>query len=325
MTKLRARIESARDRFRYIDYAFDIILFCPCVCIEGLRFCFKPNYRGSDERPESEQPIPLEPRARALTLPLDDVAPGQRTVEQPQSAFFAKLPLELRHRVYQYTLGGAIIHLRVTARKLRGARSLPPTRRDPASTNAENDLKCALGLLRTCRIVYVLVPSQGTTTTDNCITSSYSESVEFLYSANYMIMSNVQPEPFVLPHLPKLIVPQRLNSIRHLRINWSVNKYIRRHDSDLTEWDAGWESLSRLEGLHHLHIRIRNPDLPSGPSASDFFPDVRNMWDEFSPYMFKHVERVKVLKKFVITLPHADCSADFDVGTSNCVFRLPVR
>jgi hypothetical protein len=323
MTRLRQRIERARDRFWYIEEALEIILYCPCVCMEGLRFCFDPNHRGSDMRPEPEEPIPLGPRVRALTLPLDDATPDQQTLEQPQSMFFAKLPLELRHRVYEYALGGAHIHLKFTARKLHGARSPPSTRKESTRTD---DLKCALGLLRTCRIVYVL-PRYSRERLLLILCLSYSESIEFLYSANYLIMSNVQREPFVLPHLPKFLVPQRLNSIRHLRLNWSVDRYLYSTTPDLTEWFAAWESLIQLQGLHYLHIRTRNTHLLNDYNAEveDFYFTGWNVWDSHTTEMFEPVTRMKVLKNFVITLPHAKCSTDFDIGTSNCVFRHPSR
>ena len=158
------------------------------------------------------------------------------------------------------------------------------------------------------------------------ISISYSEAIEFLYSSNYMLMSNVRP-PFVLPHLTSLLLPQRLNSIRHLRINWSVDHYIYRTNPDFTEWFAGWDSLCKLEGLHYLHIRIRNSHLLNDCDAEieEFFYEGWDAWNTHSTAMFEPVKRVKALKKFVVTLPNTKCSTDFDVGTSNCQFRLPVK
>jgi hypothetical protein len=147
MPGLRAWIRDASDRHAYIEHALKALLLCPCLCIEAYRVCFT-DYGGSDAKP-LEEPIPLGPRPRALTLPLSDNLSDQKTLEQSQSAFFAKLPLELRHRVYEYALGGAHLHLRIVERRLLGARSLPLWK----GLHDETETTAALALLGTCRIM----------------------------------------------------------------------------------------------------------------------------------------------------------------------------
>jgi hypothetical protein len=155
MPGLRSWIRDARDRYWAVEYALEVVLSCPTLCIEAYKVCFT-DYRGSDAKDLSEVPIPLGPRPRALTLPLSDNTPDQKTLEQSQSPLFTKLPLELRHRIYEYALGGAHMHLRIVDRRLLGARSLPLL----PGLDDETETKVALAILRTCRIMWVLAPPQ---------------------------------------------------------------------------------------------------------------------------------------------------------------------
>lgn len=113
-------------------------------------------------------------------------------------------------------------------------------------------------------------------------------------------------------------------------INWSVYRYLYLSFSrgpDLEEWFTAWKCLAQLDGLHRLSIRIRNTHLLSNYDNSNeaFYRKGWDAWNENAQKMFEPVKQVKVLKSFVITLPHNNCSKDFDVGDSNCVFRHPLR
>lgn len=57
-------------------------------------------------------PIPLRPQARQLSITAEDLKSEgcKRIIEQLQSFFF-RLPLEIRLRIYEYALGGRILHL----------------------------------------------------------------------------------------------------------------------------------------------------------------------------------------------------------------------
>lgn len=158
MTRLGNRARRIRPRLWWLRNVVDVleaIAWCPCLCAEVFRMCFDPNWRGSDAIPVEEplDPIPLTPRTSAITLTVEGVA--KPTFDQHQSAFLAKLPLELRRQIYIYALGGTNIHLRITERRLHGAHSMPSSRHPAKSANNPDDLRFAMGLLRTCRIMYV--------------------------------------------------------------------------------------------------------------------------------------------------------------------------
>jgi hypothetical protein len=147
MPRLRTWIRDVRDRYWFIDYTLEVVLLCPALCVEAYKVCFT-DYGGSDAK-VSEVPMPLGPRPRALTLPLSDNTPDQKTLEQSQSPLFTKVPLELRYRIYEYALGGAHMHLRIVDRRLLGARSLPLL----PGLDDETETKVALAILRTCRVM----------------------------------------------------------------------------------------------------------------------------------------------------------------------------
>jgi hypothetical protein len=126
----------------------------PCLCCALL--CL-PRLANSDRRcrhVEPERPALPTPRRRALSLPLVEAQNDQRTVDQPQSYFMTKLPLEIRRMVYQQALGGASIHLmslggKPFARRC-GFAECQCSYFDPTQ---EKTLDFGLNLLRTCRVM----------------------------------------------------------------------------------------------------------------------------------------------------------------------------
>lgn len=107
---------------------------------------------------------PLAARPRTLTLPLaleDSRCMGeclQRTLDQSQSFFVSKLPLELRQRVYEYSLGHCYVHLQHGAfywKALGRTCTLNPCVHENLSSREESTMDVGLPLLKTCRQLYV--------------------------------------------------------------------------------------------------------------------------------------------------------------------------
>jgi len=178
-----------------------LTLVCPFACVYLGTKCLYDGCRGlipgANERAEAsrcraektklqkEAPKPMGRRKRALTLPLPDQRndvlpwkPAQRTEDQSQSAFFGRLPYEIREMIYEYALAGSMhIHIfRRTDRRLghykcyREHRPLQETYYDyhgkacRSSTEAwiprrwkDDQISEVLPLLRTCRRVCVML------------------------------------------------------------------------------------------------------------------------------------------------------------------------
>ena len=89
------------------------------------------------------------PRRRALTIPSTDWQEDQSTLDQPQSAFMTKLPLEIRRLIYEKALGEASSQLGVCDGNLIAQRRNVSALDDRPFTMEQVNL--ILPLLRTCR------------------------------------------------------------------------------------------------------------------------------------------------------------------------------
>jgi hypothetical protein len=128
----------------------------PCLCCA---LCCLPRSRRQGGR----QPAHVEyikpqfptPRPRALSLPLIEARPSQKTLDQPQSDFMNKLPLELRRMIYAQALGNETVHL-ITYNGRPNAKLCwadGPCTCDYFDPVKEKRLNFGLGLLRTCRLM----------------------------------------------------------------------------------------------------------------------------------------------------------------------------
>jgi hypothetical protein len=134
------------------------ITCAPCLCCALL--CLPRRQRRgcviNGELPEYARPQFPTPRPRALSLPL--VAPQleQWTLDQTQSEFMTKLPLEIRRMIYERTLGGASIHLATYDGKSNAMECWrDECRCDYFDPLQEKRLTFGMGLLRTCRVMCV--------------------------------------------------------------------------------------------------------------------------------------------------------------------------
>lgn len=127
----------------------------PCLCCAVL-FCPQPSRRRMNRRPvDYKLPELPSPRRRALSLPLIEAQPEQWTLDQRQSEFMTKLPLEIRRMIYNEALGGKTIHIstyqgKPYAKQCWKEGTCQCEYFDPVQ---ENDLSFSLGLLRTCRVM----------------------------------------------------------------------------------------------------------------------------------------------------------------------------
>ena len=124
-------------------------LCCALLCLPRRRCC------GQNPQPiEYIRPQFPAPRPRALSLPLIEAQENQITVDQPQSDFMTKLPLEIRRMIYEHALGGATIHLMTYDGKPSAKQCWrEKCRCDYFDPLYEKRLSFGLALLRTCRLV----------------------------------------------------------------------------------------------------------------------------------------------------------------------------
>lgn len=140
----------------------------PCLCCAML--CLPRQRRrrqACDRHIEYMQPQFPAPRPRALSMPLIEKQEDQFTLDQPQSDF-SKLPPELRRMIYERVLGGITIHLQTSEGKPRARQCWQneACQCDYFDPLLERNLSFGLGLLRTCRLMYVfqdLIYSEAST------------------------------------------------------------------------------------------------------------------------------------------------------------------
>jgi hypothetical protein len=126
----------------------------PCLCCALLCLPRRGGVRGGRATSYVRPDFPT-PRPRALSLPLIEAQPNQRTIDQPHSDFMTKLPLELRRMVYAETLGGVTIHLMTCNGKPSAKQCLlgGVCQCDYFDPLQEKKLSVGLALLRTCRVM----------------------------------------------------------------------------------------------------------------------------------------------------------------------------
>jgi hypothetical protein len=124
-------------------------LCCALLCLPRSRCNHNRRHRAEPKRPE----VPF-PRRRAMSLPLIDAQDNQHTLEQPQSEFMTKLPLEIRRMIYAEALGGTQLHVRSYEGRMLVKRC-GMADCHCRSFNLVQDAQPGFGLslLRTCRVM----------------------------------------------------------------------------------------------------------------------------------------------------------------------------
>lgn len=193
---------------------------------------------------------------------------------QQYCTFLAKLPLELRFKIYKYVLGYSIIHIFALRRRMGHAK---------CSANKESDIERAclpqdheytcrhpiwgddepwnpptlsqadLALLRTCRQIY-------------------AESIDIPYSSNMFDFATAES----FNSFARTILPRRLAVITSLAIGFfDIFEWPRRilrgpletshphHPIDLEQdWDPMWNTIkTQMPGLRELRVVLFGPQL----------------------------------------------------------------
>ncbi len=133
-----------------------VVSCAPCICVAVLHNQLRRRRRNCNLGVSFEHarpPVPY-PRERALTIPSTEWQEDQKTLDQPQSLFMTKLPLEVRRLVYEHAVGKQSIHLWNLGGNLRANPCrLGECRCGNNDSPMEKQLGFALPLLRTCRLM----------------------------------------------------------------------------------------------------------------------------------------------------------------------------
>lgn len=97
------------------------------------------------------RPVTPEPRLRSLTIPIIEMQYNQKTLDQSQSPFISKLPLEVRRMIYFEMLGGATVKLRTVGGKPVAQRYHCDSELKEPLHARHVELEFVLPMLRTCR------------------------------------------------------------------------------------------------------------------------------------------------------------------------------
>ena len=223
-------------------------------------------------------------RQRTLTAPLDPIEASfwdrfqvfsageaeQRTLDQRESLFISKLPIDVRMIVYDLVLGGMVFHL--DAQNMH-SRILLYICRQPDAINDANHQCHALSSQRPSSAPRQ-EHQQATGLLPLLVTCRriYTEAIHTLYSANTFEFSR---NAAAMRFLKVMVPPQRLHSIRHFRWYFriphhpSLNSRSRRDWSDLFEFFTkemtGLQSLYLvLQTNYPMQARIRDTDDAEG-------------------------------------------------------------
>lgn len=111
----------------------------------------------------------------------------------------------------------------------------------------------------------------------NSVKYSYSEAIDLLYSRNTFVFRNLT----AITSFTSTVLPQRLNCIQSLRLEWIFRDY----DIDYPHgtgaaysefvdkpfdkrWEALWKTLADISGLRKLHVKLIG-DFRYGPAWED--------------------------------------------------------
>lgn len=263
-----------------------------------------------DRKANAPQELPRQ-RPRALTCPIPASSirswnpfkrsERQQTCEQLQSPFFARLPYEIRLRIWSEVLGGHLLHIARAHKRLVAIKCEEPLDSDHMTTfhncwgNAPRKISGGrmpsyyigpyrdhparpanlVPLLRTCRLVY-------------------TETVSILYSGNIFDINHID----TLIYLQRSVLPRRLNHIRAVNLIWHF-KYgsgCTNAPYDLATWVEICDVLAGFSGLRELTIHLTSVDL---------FPAAK-----YYGRPLEALKRIKVSGRFNVYLPwtEQDCA-----------------
>jgi hypothetical protein len=155
---------------------------------------------------------------------------------------------------------------------------------------------------------------------------SYSEAVEYLYSANAFSLSSDRDEIPTINYLSYYFLPQRLVQVRELRIHWQLDNvpifaWHGLFPSEKEDWFRSWEAIRKMTGLRRLHVNLEFAF--NGWGGLLGWGDDEGKWEEKATEMLAVVKEITAPSEFVVYLPDAKCSTALDPGNSKCVFKVP--
>ncbi|KAF1927793.1 uncharacterized protein M421DRAFT_22295, partial [Didymella exigua CBS 183.55] len=291
----------------------------------------KPNERTTfhiKAGPSTTPPIPkesqlLRPRKSAISLTsVPDPELDRRTNFQWQSTFFAKLPLEVRQMVYGYLYESETIHLTIGEKKDKLGRR--ETKFGNFICTREHIGTCTCRVVVAGSVLETSLPQLqvGQLGLNRSCRRFYSECIHYLYSVHTFALLHTTH----LLALPKRIPQSRLDSIRHLRLRWTIRAlpYLRRIGSnklayreDTENWEKGWSIMASMKGLQSLKVTLVDP------SAQGIW---ESSWLELEAAIMEPVKKVKLRAPqdgFELTLPYASCNVERDMGASAVRLRIP--
>lgn len=272
-----------------------------CHPIRGFCGTRQPTPEDRERARAKEKARILEEQPPALPTFRRNISTSSLSQSQQLSCPFFRLPLELRRRIYGYTLGGSVIDLTHIAKGIIRQRihtqdrwiysGWGPFAQLQGPEGQEEDVplwKNILSLPKACR-------------------ASYAEAIPILYTSNTFSMSS----PLVLIYLHDLTLrPQRFAQIRHLKLYynylptmfpdllppndpetwarvWDIVAGMRLRTLDLElqvvgepdSMDAGWvQPLLKVSGVQETSISIWLSRGPNRERASDLEQRIKEQW-----------------------------------------------
>ncbi|KAF2865441.1 hypothetical protein BDV95DRAFT_507112 [Massariosphaeria phaeospora] len=274
--------------------------------------------KDKDKDKDKDKKKPSEPNHGAVhrrksTISLTSTPDAEldaRTRGQGQSLFFAMLPVEIRREVYEYVMGGETVHLTLGA-KTRFGHFVCEEEGNRSGKVGECGCRVLVGgrecrrlegaglaLLKTCRRVY-------------------SEAIAHLYTPHTFSLLHLTH----LLYLPSRLPAPRLNTIRTLRLRWTLRAlpYLRRQPSDrlaypedTANWARAWAILAGMQNLRTLYVVLIDP--------RDTW---QSAWLSLEETLLEPVKSVTRPAWFELVLPYANCRVGWDMGDSRVRLSKP--
>ncbi|KAL5399307.1 hypothetical protein PMIN06_007182 [Paraphaeosphaeria minitans] len=231
-----------------------------------------------------------------------------RTHMQGQSAFFAMLPIEIRKMVYEYVVGEETVHLLFAKKRFRhficrgdGGDGECGCKVLVGGSQCERLSRACVKMLVVCRRMY-------------------TEAAPHLYAPHTFSFLHITHLLYLPSHVPQ----PRLDTIRILRLKWTIRgmPYFRRNPSskrpaypeDTANWEKGWDILASMKRLRDLRVSIVDPS-PEGIWEGH--------WLGVEGILIEAMKRVRIPRNYEVMLPYASCRVDWDVGGCNAKLLRP--
>ncbi|KAF2276811.1 uncharacterized protein EI97DRAFT_433042 [Westerdykella ornata] len=269
-------------------------------------------------------------RVSTLSFTGDDENDRQiqaRTHNQRQSSFFGKLPYELRVMVYEYLVEkGETVHLTLGAKKRKYGHFLCEEREleeivalleRADMSHRDCGCKVLVGGSNDCRKL-----EDGIFAMMQTCRRGYLETMPYLYTPHTFSFLHITH----LLHLPSRLPAVRLDSIRTVRLRWTIRTlpFLKRsisskryaYPEDTANWVNGWEILANMQGLRDLFVTLTE--------VTPWRATWERQWLEMEEKVMAPVMQVVRPTRFVVVLPYESCRVDgWEVGECNVVFRRP--